>query len=69
MIYAGQDGVEAPPIPMGEGHEMSMAGMRVPTQLPSGEWLPQGHRDARMAPMQEFMQPLPVAGSGRGGAR
>ena len=30
-----------------------------------GGWLPQGHPDARMAPMPEFMMPLaPVRGGG-----
>ncbi|MCH7533186.1 MAG: hypothetical protein IIB36_15730 [Gemmatimonadetes bacterium] len=68
MVYAGQDTVVAPPMPMRDGHSMSGGAMRVPTQLPSGEWLPQGHPDARMASMQEFMQPLPASGSGSGGA-
>ena len=68
MVYAGQDTVVAPPMPMRDGHSMSGGAMRVPTQLPSGEWLPQGHPDARMASMQEFMQPLPASGSGTGGA-
>ncbi len=56
-------------MPMGEGHDMGMGGMRVPTELPSGEWLPQGHPEARMATMQEFMQPLPPPGSSAGGGR
>ena len=68
MAYAGQDAVVAPPMPMDDEHLMSGGAMRVPTQLPSGDWLPQGHPEARTAPMQEFMQPLPVGGSGRGGA-
>jgi hypothetical protein len=69
MSYAAQDTVEAPEMPMRGGHEMTMGGMRVPTQLPSGDWLPQGHPDARTASMQEFMRPLapvnPVPGGGR----
>ena len=75
MAYAGQDTVEAPGMPMGGDHRMSPHAMRVPTQLPTGEWLPQGHPEARMAPMHEFMQPLPApesgrpAGAPRGGAR
>jgi hypothetical protein len=60
MVYAGQDTVAAPPMPMHEGHSMSGGAMRVPTQLPSGDWLPQGHPEARMASMQELMQPLPA---------
>ncbi|MBT8488116.1 MAG: hypothetical protein KJO65_04720 [Gemmatimonadetes bacterium] len=68
MAYAGQDTVEAPGMPMGDGHTMGHGAMRVPTELPTGDWLPQGHPDARMAPMMEFMRPLaPVRG--QGGAR
>ncbi len=69
MTYAVQDEVEAPGMPMGDGHEMSMGSMRVPTQLPSGEWLPQGHPDARMAPMPELMRPLPPSGADSGDGR
>ncbi|WP_425153248.1 hypothetical protein [Candidatus Palauibacter sp.] len=60
MTYAGQDTVEAPGMPMGGDHRMSPHAMRVPTELPTGEWLPQGHPEARMAPMGEFMRPLPA---------
>jgi len=59
QIYQDQERVEAPAMPMHGEHDMSMGGMRVPTQLPSGAWLPQGHPEARMAPMMEFMRPLP----------
>jgi len=69
MSYARQDEVEAPGMPMGDGHEMSMGAMHVPTRLPSGEWLPQGHPDARMASMQEMMQPLPPVAETPDGAR
>ena len=65
MAYAGQDDVEAPPMPMHEGHVMNMAAMHVPTRLPDGSWLPQGHPEARMASMDEFARPLPVPGGGR----
>lgn len=61
MLYAGQDSVVAPPMPMAEGHgahAMSSGSMRVPTQLSDGTWLPQGHPDARQAPMDELMVPL-----------
>ena len=54
---------------MGGDHEMSMGSMRVPTRLPSGEWLPQGHPEARMASMQDQMQPLAPNGEEAGGAR
>ncbi len=69
QTYAGQDAVEAPPMPMHDDHAMSMGAMRVPTQLPDGGWLPQGHPDARMAPMMELMQPLPAVTPGRGPGR
>jgi len=77
MSYAGQDTVQAPGMSMGGnehaamghegmgGHEMSPGSMRVPTELPDGSWLPQGHPEARMAPIMELMQPLPrVTGGG-----
>ncbi|MEM7414008.1 MAG: hypothetical protein AAF389_00845 [Gemmatimonadota bacterium] len=65
MVYAGQDTISAPGMPMMGDHAMSMGSMRVPTELPDGSWLPQGHPDARMAPMSEFMMPLaPVRGGG-----
>lgn len=75
MTYASQDTVEAPAMAMGADHSMSAGAMRVPTRLPTGEWLPQGHPEARMASMAELMQPLPAPArteSGRtwrGGAR
>jgi len=69
MSYARQDEVTAPAMPMTGGHDMSGASMRVPTQLPTGEWLPQGHPDARMASMQEIMRELPPVTDGPGGGR
>ncbi len=69
QTYEGQDDVEAPPMPMHDGHMMSPGGMRVPTRLPDGDWLPQGHPEARMASMQELMQPLAPVRSPAGGAR
>jgi hypothetical protein len=69
MSYGRQDQVEAPGMPMGDGHEMSMGAMHVPTRLPDGAWLPQGHPDARMASMQEMMQPLPPVSEPSGAAR
>lgn len=41
-----------------DDHAMSEGGMRVPTRLPDGSWLPQGHPDARTASMEELMRPL-----------
>jgi len=64
MVYAGQDTVTAPAMPMGPGHEMSHAAMRVPTRRADGGWLPQGHPEARMAGMDELMRPLPPAERG-----
>jgi hypothetical protein len=59
MMYASQDAVVAPGMPMGDAMPMMSEGsMRVPTQLPDGTWLPQGHPDARMATMDEMMMPL-----------
>lgn len=65
MVFAGQDEVVAPGMPMGDGHMMSMSAMRVPTEVTPGVWLPQGHPDARMAPMPELMMPLPAPGGVR----
>ncbi|MFQ5890772.1 MAG: hypothetical protein ACE5JR_12065 [Gemmatimonadota bacterium] len=59
MTYAAQDAVTAPGMPM-TGHSMSEGSMRVPTRLPDGSWLPQGHPDARLATMEEFRMPLGV---------
>ncbi|MGH7541162.1 MAG: hypothetical protein ACRELC_09200, partial [Gemmatimonadota bacterium] len=66
MIYAAQGAVVAPGMPGAEhDHAMSDAALRVPTRLPDGSWLPQGHPDARRATMEELMRPLlptPAAG-------
>ena len=67
MVFHGQNAVIAPSMPMGDGHRMGPGAMRVPTELSSGEWLPQGHPEARMATMQEFMQPLPAVVRDLGG--
>ena len=70
MSYPAQETVVAPGMPMeggggmmdGGGHDaVSAGGVRVPTRLPDGSWLPQGHPDARSASMQELMRPLPPA--------
>ena len=68
MISEGQDLVEAPALPMHGGHDMSGGGMRVPTQLEDGSWLPQGHPEAAMGSMEALMRPLPAPGR-EGGER
>lgn len=69
MNYAGQDTVVAPGLPMDGGHEggheMGGGGMRVPTQLADGSWLPQGHPEADAASMDAMMRPLPAPGGER----
>ena len=44
---------------------MGPGAMRVPTRLPDGSWLPQGHPEAEMVPMSQFMMPLLPEGVGR----
>jgi hypothetical protein len=63
MSYGAQDAVIAPGIAMAEmhGHAMGESALRVPTQLPDGSWLPQGHPEARSASMDELMMPLQPA--------
>jgi hypothetical protein len=68
MIYATQDTIVAPGMPMHDGHAMSPGSMRVPTRLPDGSWLPQGHPKARMATMEELMRPLETAAPAPGPA-
>ncbi len=63
MMFAAQDSVSVPGIPAGEHHTMSPGSMRVPTQLPGGQWLPQGHPEARMASMEELRAPVPAGRS------
>ena len=60
MLFANQEWVEPPVI----SHEMMMMhmpgmpmrAMTVPTQLPDGSWLPQGHPDAAMPEGMAVMQ-------------
>jgi hypothetical protein len=47
MQYANQDWIIAPPLPPKAHQHMPMSAMTVPTRLPNGRWLPQGHPDAR----------------------
>lgn len=61
MIYAAQDVVIAPGMPMHGDHAMAESAMRVPTRLPDGSWLPQGHPEARLASMDELALPMGVA--------
>ena len=46
MLYRNQDWVVPPMVPADAHGEMPMDAMRIPTQLPDGRWLPQGHPDA-----------------------
>jgi hypothetical protein len=63
MTFGGQDTIVAPAMPMGDGHEMGGGSARVPTRLPDGSWLPQGHPGAREASMDELMAPLRSGGA------
>ena len=65
QIYAGQDSMVAPGIPTMADHTMGASAMRVPTPLPDGSWLPQGHPESRTVPMGQFMMPLLPEGVGR----
>ena len=58
QVYATQDSMVAPGITAMADHTMGLSGMRVPTRLPNGSWLPQGHPEAQMVPMRQFMMPL-----------
>ena len=55
MLYANQEWVIPPPFPADAHANMPMSVMTVPTQLPDGSWLPQGHPEARMAEMRRMM--------------
>ena len=59
QVYTVQDSVVAPGIMAMGDHTMGPGAMRIPTQLPDGSWLPQGHPDSQMVPMSQFMTPLP----------
>lgn len=48
MLYANQDWVIPPPLPAEAHAHMPMEAMTVPTRLPDGRWLPQGHPRARL---------------------
>ena len=58
QIYATQDFGVAPGIPAMGDHTMGPGSMRIPTALPDGSWLPQGHPESQMVPMSQFMMPL-----------
>ena len=53
MLYANQEWVIAPMIPAGGHGNMPMSVMTIPTQLPDGSWLPQGHPDAKRPRMND----------------
>ena len=65
QIYATQDSMVAPGIPAMGDHTMGPGAMRVPTLLPDGFWLPQGHAESQMSSMGQFMMPLLPEGAGR----
>ena len=65
QIYATQESMVAPGITMMADHTMGPSSMRVPTRLPDGSWLPQGHPESQTVPMSQFMVPLPPEGIGR----
>lgn len=51
QIYGNQDWIIPPQLPASAHDHMPMTAMTVPTQLPDGRWLPQGHPQAeRMGP-------------------
>lgn len=52
MLYANQDWVIPPSLPASAHEHMPMEAMTVPTQLPDGRWLPQGHPDAALPAME-----------------
>lgn len=58
QLYSTQDSMVAPGITTMADHTMGPNSMRVPAQLPDGSWLPQGHPEAQMVPMSQFMAPL-----------
>ncbi len=65
QIYATQDSMVAPGIMTMADHTMGASATRVPTQLPDGSWLPQGHPESETVPMSQFMTPLLPDGVGR----
>ncbi|NNM34578.1 MAG: hypothetical protein HKO53_15975, partial [Gemmatimonadetes bacterium] len=65
MLYRNQDWVVPPALPP-EGHgDMPMDAMRIPTELPDGRWLPQGHPEADLPPGMGHMghNPGPEGGT------
>ena len=58
QLYSTQNSMVAPGITTMADHTMGPGSMRVPTLLPDGSWLPQGHPDSQMVPMSQFMMPL-----------
>ncbi len=57
MLYVNQEWVIPPPLPPEAHAHMPMEAMTVPTQLPDGRWLPQGHPRARLPDMRMPMRP------------
>ncbi len=60
MLYQNQEWVVPPEMShdmmMEHMPEMPMRAMTIPTELPDGSWLPQGHPDAEMMPMMGGMR-------------
>jgi hypothetical protein len=52
MLYVNQEWVIPPPLPAHAHGATPLEGMTVPTRLPDGRWLPQGHPRARAADVQ-----------------
>ena len=65
QVYATQDSMVAPGITAMADHTMGPGAMRVPTLLPDGTWLPQGHPDSQMVPMAQLMMTLGPDEAGR----
>ncbi|MGH7546093.1 MAG: hypothetical protein ACREKI_07915 [Gemmatimonadota bacterium] len=62
MLYANQEWVIPPPLPVHAHGAMPMEAMTVPTRLSDGRWLPQGHPRARAPEMDPDAATDPHAG-------
>ena len=65
QLYSTQNSMVAPGIATMADHTMGASATRVPTRLPDGTWLPQGHPESETVPMAQFMMPLLPEGVGR----
>lgn len=66
MLYANQEWVIPPPLPAHAHGAMPMQAMTVPTRLPDGRWLPQGHPRARAPDANRDVAPDPHRGHAPG---